>query len=473
MYINMIFRTNERVKVLKKIKSAILFLLSLVLSACTLNMKVDELLSPPKLTQQQDAIFTALQKAVGKNIKLKYPRMGDQRSAFVIANLDEEPSDEAIVFYELQTSDNSAGLLRVNILDQKDDKWYSAFDFGGIGSEVDEVAFSNLGTIGDTKIIIGYSALNQMQKSLSVMTYKNSSLTELMSGAAYSYMKVLDLNLDGTDELFVLHQDSTTQTAKATLYQTNNTGVFYKVTETDNIESVAEYTNISAGYAEKGLYGMFIDYSKGANQHGTEFLYYKGNRLINPIKETNQALNTSRISNNLNAVVASKDIDGDGIVEIPATVPFPGYGTLTKQEQFSATIWYNMSTGNLVSKYYSYYSVKNNYIFVFPERWRDVVSASINSELNEITFEKADRTPPKPESNHNTSPQNALLKIKTLDISILGDDFIDKENDLVENNYIYIGKNRGKSYYIWLGEQDNNMLLSKQDFITNFIVIKD
>lgn len=457
---------------MKKIKTAILIFISLTFSACTFNMKVDELLTPPKLTEQQTAIFEALQSAVGKNIKLKYPRTGDHRSAFVLANLDDEPTDEALVFYELQTGESNTGLLRVNILDQENGIWFSTFDFAGFGSEVDEVIFSNLGTTGETKIIIGYSALNQMQKSLSVLTYKNKVLTELMSNAQYSYMDVLDLNLDNSEELIVLNQDSSTQVAKATLYKTNEDNVFYKITETENIEIATEYTNISVGYAQEGLYGLFIDYSKGANQYGTEFLYYMGNRLFNPISETNQAINTSRSANNFNAVVTSKDIDGDGIVEIPSTVPFPGYETLNKQEQFCATIWYNLVNGNLSRKAYTYSSVKNNFIFVFPERWRDAVTATINSELNEVVFIKASKASAKPDMDTKNVNQNFLLKIKTLDIVDLGDTYEDKKSELYENGYQPLTINGTKSYFIILGDKNDDMYITEEDILDNFLVQK-
>lgn len=457
---------------MKKLKTAILIFISLTFSACTFNTKVDELLTPPKLTEQQTAIFEALQNAVGKNIKLKYPKSGDHRSAFVLANLDDEPTDEALVFYELQTGESNTGLLRVNILDQEKGVWFSTFDFAGFGSEVDEVIFSNLGTTGETKIIIGYSALNQMQKSLSVLTYKNKVLTELISNAQYSYMDVLDLNLDNSEELIVLNQDSSTQIAKATLYKTNEDNVFYKVTETENIETATEYTKISVGYAQEGLYGLFIDYSKGNNQYGTEFLYYMGNRLFNPISETNQNTSTSRSTNTFNTVVSSKDIDGDGIVEIPSTVPFPGYETLNKQEQFSATIWHNLVNGNLSRKAYTYSSVKNNFIFVFPERWRDAVTATITSELNEVVFSKATKSQTKPDFDLKINDEDFLLKIKTIDTIVLAEKFADEESELLQDGYEKLSSNGTKFYFIKFGNKNDDMSMTKEDILENFLVQK-
>ena len=51
---------------------------------------IDELLHPPKLTQEQKEISSALEAAVGagRAEKLKYPRRGEYLSAFVMYDLE-------------------------------------------------------------------------------------------------------------------------------------------------------------------------------------------------------------------------------------------------------------------------------------------------------------------------------------------------------------------------------------------------
>lgn len=76
---------------------------ALVLSGCSYGQTgIESLLKPPKLSDQQNEIYTALQASIGKNITLKYPRTGDFTSAFLIANIDEESTQEAIVFMKRQ-----------------------------------------------------------------------------------------------------------------------------------------------------------------------------------------------------------------------------------------------------------------------------------------------------------------------------------------------------------------------------------
>ena len=58
---------------------------------------------------------------MGSNITLKYPKNGEYRSAYVIANIDDEPTDEAMVFYEYTSNGSEEDGLRVNILDKDED----------------------------------------------------------------------------------------------------------------------------------------------------------------------------------------------------------------------------------------------------------------------------------------------------------------------------------------------------------------
>ena len=57
-------------------------LFAIMLSGCSFtNVGIDGLLSAPKLSKEQSEIHDALIESVGKNIQLKYPLSGDERSA--------------------------------------------------------------------------------------------------------------------------------------------------------------------------------------------------------------------------------------------------------------------------------------------------------------------------------------------------------------------------------------------------------
>ena len=99
-----------------------------MLTGCAVGTSVDNLLKPPQLSVEQEQIYQALQNAVGNNITLQYPRSGDNLSAFIVCDMDDDGEDEAMVFYKktgLTTAENN---LRLNVLDQIDDGWMSVCD---------------------------------------------------------------------------------------------------------------------------------------------------------------------------------------------------------------------------------------------------------------------------------------------------------------------------------------------------------
>ena len=55
-----------------------------LLSGCTFGSSIDNLMAPPKLSVEQDQIYSALTDAAGSSISLKYPKSGKYLSAFII-----------------------------------------------------------------------------------------------------------------------------------------------------------------------------------------------------------------------------------------------------------------------------------------------------------------------------------------------------------------------------------------------------
>ena len=175
-------------------------LLCLLMCGCSATASVENLLMPPKLLAEQDEIYKELINSVGQGVKLKYPRSGDYRSAFVMHNIDDEPGDEAMVFYESKNNQSGESSLRLKFLDNNDGKWEAVYDMSCAGSEIDSISFAKLGTSDVIDIIICYTLLNQTEKTFSVLKYTDKKPVEAVSGP-YSCLEVVDLNGDGADEL--------------------------------------------------------------------------------------------------------------------------------------------------------------------------------------------------------------------------------------------------------------------------------
>lgn len=364
--------------------TAILCALCLLLCGCSAT--VDDLLTPPKLNAEQNEIYSALINSVGQNVKLKYPRSGDHRSAFVLQNLDDEPDDEAMVFYESGSVQSGESSLRLKFLDKTDGKWEAVYDMACAGSEVDSVSFTTLGNTGFVDIIIRYTLLNQTEKVFSVLKYENA-VPKQMYTSSYACLEVYDINDDGQNELLAVSVDKVNNISNAVLFTDGENG-FERLSETSLRGGAADYIRVTKGRISDSRTAMFLDYSKGGGQSGTDVLYCYGNSLYCPEGTSAGASANiiSRLVNKYMSEIYCYDIDGDGFVEIPSTTPLPGYEALTKPEQLCAVMWYTVSNDKFEQEYYSYFSGKYRFALMFPNRWRGVVSAIPDFDNNEIVF---------------------------------------------------------------------------------------
>ena len=384
-------------------------MLCLLMCGCSAAASVENLLMPPKLLAEQDEIYKELINSVGQGVKLKYPRSGDYRSAFVLYNIDDEPEDEAMVFYESKNIQSGESSLRLKFLDKNDGKWEAVYDMSCAGSEIDSISFARLGTSEDIDIIICYTLLNQTEKTFSVLKYEDKKPVEAVSGG-YSCLEVVDLNSDGSDELVTVSISKVTQLSSAVMYTDGENG-FERLSETPLYGGgISDYLRVTKGQLNETTPALFLDYSSG-NQSGTNVLYCYGNRLVCP-DSVGQNPSSGLISRQINdymAQIYSYDIDNDGFVEIPSTTPLPGYETLTKPEQLCAVQWYTVQDDNFILEHYSYFSGKYRFALLFPNRWRGVVTAVADFSANEIIFISYD-----PENGLAVTEETELMRIRSV-----------------------------------------------------------
>ncbi len=370
-----------------KIKQMLVCAACLLMTGCSVvDMSVETMLTPPKLTTEQNEIYQALTNSSGEQIKLKYPKSGEYRSAFVLHNIDDEPDEEAMVFYEAKTVQSGEGALRLKFLDNFNGKWQAVYDLACVGTEVDSISFTRLGDQGTVDIIVRYSMLNQTEKYYSIINYHDGVPNELY-GSAYSCLEVIDLTADGYNELISVVTDRANQISTAMMF-TNDEEGFRKLSEVQLSGGAGEYVNVTKGMLDEDTKALFLDYSSGGGTYGTDVVYCYGDRILNPdsIGSNSDSSIISRITNDYMANIHCFDIDGDSFVEIPSTMPLPGYEILTKPEQLCAVKWYTIIDNNFTQEHYSYYSSKYNFALLFPSRWIGVVSAVVSYATNEIVF---------------------------------------------------------------------------------------
>lgn len=356
-------------------------LCAVFMSGCSLGGSVDSLLSPPKLSEEQTAVYDALIKAAGKDIRLKYPRSGEYRSAFVFADIDGEPDREAVVFYEKAAETEGGGNVRINIIDRRGGKWTSVYDHAGAGTGIDRILFSELGESGRQNVIIGYTLLSG-ERSVQIYSYGDGLLATEYSDT-YSTMFTADLERNGKNELILVRPGN--QMRKASLSSVSSDPESGEITETSSValdETATEFVSVAAGYVGKETPAIFIDGLSGG-QLTTEIIYSVDGQLRNPLYlgESGLIEKTRRPSG-----YPCTDIDLDGVIEIPTLSLFPGYFEDSAGTKLYSTDWNVFDNYSITKKYSSFYNVSEGYCFILPSRWDGVVTVKRDAATGEAVF---------------------------------------------------------------------------------------
>lgn len=375
-------------RIISNLKTAAAMLsAAMLLSGCTgANLTVDRLLAAPKLTDEQSQIHSALISAVGKNITLKYPRGGANRSAYVIANIDGEPTEEALVFYEYTGAEDEG--IHINLLDRRDDgSWYSVREIPGAGTEIDKVVISGLGNGKEQNILVGFQSITG-ENTLEIYSYAEGDFS-VIGTDTYSLLETIDINADNKDELVTIQliKDPETGVSNAKAYLLRVDGdEIVKDDGIDMADGVSSYSRAYKGRLPSGDPAVYIDELDADGMLRTELVYYRYSGLQNPIRLRAEKM-LPLVTRPSGYGIA--DLDGDEVYEIPSCKPMLGYKDAVPEEQVLMTTWsvyedfYKLSP-----KLSGYHSVTDGYTMAFPDRWIDAVTVKLDPNTGEAVFYK-------------------------------------------------------------------------------------
>lgn len=367
---------------------AVILLLSCFLSGCSLNFKdPEDLIKPPKPGGELAGVQEALQSKVGKNIILKNPKNGDYRSAFTQYDIDGDGVREAVVFYK-QNSDMAK--LHMNILDRIDNKWVSISDFDNLGSDVNEIIFQDLNGSGIPELIVKCDALEKKQYNVGVYTCTPNGPVSLLN-EFFTEMALLDMDGDSLSELLLLNLDTNKGVSKAQMLKMNKAGQMSFAGDVLLDSSVTGYVSVKMDKTKK----VYIDSYCGSNSMITEIVEWRNDKLNALLmdKDGNSSQQTKR-----DVIITSRDIDGDGVIEIPEKIPMVGQNYANKDAIWLTTWSKYTPRFNLGNEDVSQFTVAmtgainfaDSYMFAYPEDWVNDVIVIPDTEQRLWTFYRWD-----------------------------------------------------------------------------------
>ncbi len=278
---------------------------------------MNDLLHAPALGQGQGEVQKALAQHVGEQPEYKYPKEGDWRSPLVMADLDGNGVEEAVLVYALPNStalDRSTNVY-VAVLEQAEGEWRVVQDIEGQAGEVASLDVADLLQDGTQQLIVGYANANLSSKIFMLYQYKGGIL-EALYRTAYSRYELEDFTGSGAKDLVIVSPDD------------NVKGMFLQyVSAVDGAFDFAQkpvalganFVSCVGLYPSAGPEGerlIIADCKTGDDQLSSQIIYYSGDHffVVSDAKGIDALLGETARANPL---LKSQDIDADGIVEIP------------------------------------------------------------------------------------------------------------------------------------------------------------
>ena len=355
------------------------FLMILALCGCDIfTAETAELISPPALTGDMLPIDKAIKESVGASYTLEYPSRGNYRSAIVQHDINKDGVLESFAFYS--TQDRETTTMNINVIVKKGETWKSiaiqSINAGG----VDRIDFCDLDADGNDEILVGWEIYGTSELKLAVYSLGEKTLTQRLL-EQYNHYTYCDLDKDDKREIFIVRSFPGENRNSAHLYTLTSVGV--SLLSTCELDSTAKTINHPVvSTLSNGKPAIYLDEIKGVGAV-TEVIFLEKGQLQNPLmdKETKETSVTLRT-----ATMESRDINGDGIIEIPVRRDVPTVTKNTESQKQYLTDWCSFGGETLTPQITAFMNLEEKYYYVIPKKWIGAIAIlrDVENALTEI-----------------------------------------------------------------------------------------
>lgn len=343
-------------------------LLCLGLAGCSMpgeRAQVEELLRAPKLSGDYGDVQTALNDWLGESAQLKYPMQGDLLSPFLWQDLDGDGQQDAAVLYTTAQSSN----VCIAIL-QKDENgiWQVHQNVEGLADTVENVSLARLQPGGASQLVVGYMAA-QGDHYLAVYSYTGGVLSTILEQQYQQYL-VEDITGGGNQDLILMStlEDGGVQIELLTV---DKEGSFQQVAVMGlSANRFSGCASVAAGTGADGRHYLVLDGWTGisGNNLASVLLYFDEDtqQMVPATQISTEKLYTASLRNVPGLV--SRDLDGDGIVEIPTQPDEAGLLNMSQSRRMDFIVWMDYTSPH-PEKSFGLLDEETNCYIELPTEW--------------------------------------------------------------------------------------------------------
>lgn len=355
------------------------FAISLLLCGCELfAADTAELLAPPALSGELYPIAKVIDETAGGDYTFKYPSHGNYRSAVVQNDIDSDGNLEAFAFYSM--SDGETVTMQVNAICLVDGVWKSVAQQKIVAGGIDSLDFCDLDNDGIQEILIGWEIYGTSEMQLAVYSLGENTLAQRML-QKYTHFVTCDLDENDKKEILIIKSSTAEQTNSASLFALTDDGIT-EISSCELDSAAKTFNHPIVATLSSGKPAVYIDEIKGAGAV-TEVLFMEKGVLVNPLydKDAKETLATLR-----SVAFSVKDINNDGIMEIPIQVDVPSVTRYQSNQRLYLTSWCSFNGEILTSQMVTMINVEDGYCYTIPSKWVGSIAVLKDTEnrLREI-----------------------------------------------------------------------------------------
>ena len=351
-------------------------LMCLLLTGCFFR-PVDELYAVPQPSKDYEALQARLSEVVARGGEYAAPLTGEMIQSVQLQDLDGDGKQEAIAFFRLPSEEKP---LKIYIFRQVGEEYETFSVIEGAGAAINCVDYVQMDDEPFKEVVVSWQMTAQVH-SLAAYSVGPEQVEELMR-TDYDGYRLFDLDQDNQQEL-VVFRTAAGGVPQAELYDFD--GVLAKTSEAPL--SVGAYvgadgtiksdylTGVQTGYLTDRVPALFVSSSYGENGAITDVFAVQEGELRNVTldQETGESGETIRFYTQ----VSPRDINGDGVMELPQPVPLTDYRITTDAVSFWLIHWRQFDAwGNAVPVFTTYHNERDGWYFILPDEWDNNLSLS-------------------------------------------------------------------------------------------------
>lgn len=446
--------------------SAIFLCICFCFSGCDFTVSsAKELIRPPKISGEISSLQQAFEKSLGNEfVQMKTPIKGENRSSYIIFDIDRDGSDEGLVFYSEHSADEYA---RVAVFKYDGSEWKNISVIVGLAEEIYEAGFNDINGDGKYEILLSWSTLNPDSSSdetltlvgnriLTLYKFSNSAMT-LLRTEDFTKLYVSDFNGDGADDIFLstvnISFDASRTTGRIITFNSDCSVSFDKSFSLIGMLDIFGITSDSVKLGEKRYTRIYVDGILSEAALVTDVIQFSAfdSKITLPLhsQDSNDVPMTARSNK-----IYSSDINSDRIIEIPTLQELPfskriENNTNYKTNSLNLVVWSQLENNKTVPVLKTIYNKANNYYFVFEEDWITKITAVYNVNSSLLVF---------------YSVKNGVISDKLFSVMTFS------KSDWSSNKYDFDLLFDGDAY-VYGYKYEPNEYISKQEIKDNFVVM--